>query len=252
MEVIFDKIYCISYLERMDRRNFMEFQFKILGLLNKVEFINAFDFSKILPKEVLNGVNKNVNEFPIFGCALSHYKCVKHAKLFGYKKILILEDDICFNKNFEIIYKYFNFLPKDWDYIKYMYKWNEKPLDNIILEKSVGYINLHTGILGDSNTNAGAYALNEKAIDLYLEIVENEKLNTSDYIKYFFTDFKNSPLNSYVPGAQVCLQSIYLSEDNLYTCDENIPYYGIPLFYINIDDFFHPETKFDSLLKKGR
>ena len=53
MNVIFDKIYCISYLERMDRRRFMEYQFNILGILDKVEFINAFDFSKILPEDVL-------------------------------------------------------------------------------------------------------------------------------------------------------------------------------------------------------
>ena len=252
MNVIFDKIYCISYLERMDRRRFMEYQFNILGILDKVEFINAFDFSKILPEDVLKGVHENIQKFPIFGCALSHYKCVKHAKLFGYKKILILEDDMCFSKNLTLIHKYFNALPHDWDYIKYMYRWLEKPLDPKQFENKIQYINLKSGILGNANVNAGAYALNEKAIDLYLEITESNKLNTSDYIKYFFSDFKDSPLNSYVPCALICVQNIYLDEKCYYTTDENIPQYGIPLLYFNIDDFFQPETKFDSLLKKGR
>ena len=93
------------------------------GEFDKVEFVNAFDLSKILPEKILDDVNKNVSLFPIFGCVLSHYTCVKSAKLFGYKKILILEDDMCFLKNKETLELFFNNLPDDWDYIKYMYVW---------------------------------------------------------------------------------------------------------------------------------
>ena len=45
-------------------------------------------------------------------------------------------------------------------------------------------------MFGDNNTNAGIYALNERAIDLYLSICEKNKLNTSDYIKFFLIHLK--------------------------------------------------------------
>lgn len=248
MNISFDKIYCISYLERMERREFMEYQFKELGIFDKVEFVNALDLSKILPEKILDDVNKNVSLFPIFSCALSHYTCVKSAKLFGYKKILILEDDMCFLKNKETLELFFNNLPDDWDYIKYMYVWY---FNTIKLNENILYYPLNSGMFGDNNTNAGIYALNERAIDLYLSICEKNKLNTSDYIKFFFNSFKNSPLKSYIPSKLICTQYLYLIDENKYK-PGNVKQFGHPMFDFNSNDFYLPKTKLKSILNNNR
>ncbi|MEG1142328.1 MAG: glycosyltransferase family 25 protein [Clostridia bacterium] len=115
----FDKIYCINLITRPDRKKFAQKQFKELGL--KVEFYEAFpyDFSS----KIIDTLNKEkiwyFNKPNEFGCFMSHYNILKKSYIKGYEKILILEDDICFHKNFnEEIKKYIYNIPLNWEVMR--------------------------------------------------------------------------------------------------------------------------------------
>ncbi|MDQ1335019.1 MAG: hypothetical protein QG552_1969 [Thermodesulfobacteriota bacterium] len=78
----FDKIYCISLVERPDRRKEAKVQFNAVGLLGKVEFVL-------------------VNKHP-FDCEQgiyeSHILCMRKGLQANAANIVIFEDDICFDR----------------------------------------------------------------------------------------------------------------------------------------------------------
>ena len=78
----FDAIYCINLDKRPDRWEWVKKEFEKMGIEDKVKRFPAFDVNK-----------KHV------GCALSHRYIIKLAKENKYNNVLILEDDIYFNKN---------------------------------------------------------------------------------------------------------------------------------------------------------
>lgn len=90
------KIFCINLEKRLDRKN------NIINIFNQynipIEFFKAIDGSKINLEKY-----KNINNYGIIGCALSHY--LLYEKLLNdpdYNQYLIIEDDIQLINNFDI------------------------------------------------------------------------------------------------------------------------------------------------------
>ena len=109
----FDNIYCLNLDSRKDRWQKMEAKFKILGIgaqrFSAIDgnSIDDSEFEKIMVKanpEGLVGRDRDVkgvfgNKFAL-GCLLSHLKIYNDAKEKGFKRILILEDDVLFAEDF--------------------------------------------------------------------------------------------------------------------------------------------------------
>jgi GR25 family glycosyltransferase involved in LPS biosynthesis len=77
----FGKIYCISLVERTDRRERAAREFAAVGLGERVEF-------HVVPK----------HRDPEQGCYESHLACMKKGVESGAERILIFEDDIQFDR----------------------------------------------------------------------------------------------------------------------------------------------------------
>ena len=91
----FDKIYCINLDRRKDKWNVVNKRF-IQSKIN-IERFSAIDGDDI-PIDMIKKHSKlNKNEI---GCMLSHYAIIKDAESKKYKRILILEDDVIFFKDF--------------------------------------------------------------------------------------------------------------------------------------------------------
>ena len=101
----FDYVYCLN----LDRKlqNFLNIKEKcdLIGLkINRFSAVDGNNIHESILKQY-NGINKYA-----VGCLLSHYNIIKDAKKNGYKKVLILEDDILFCNNFHE--KFNDFLSK--------------------------------------------------------------------------------------------------------------------------------------------
>jgi GR25 family glycosyltransferase involved in LPS biosynthesis len=78
----FDRIYCISLEEREDRRRSAVVQFAKVGLENRVEFVIV----KRHPVDVEQGIYE------------SHMTCLRRGLAAGAQRIVVFEDDVCFDR----------------------------------------------------------------------------------------------------------------------------------------------------------
>jgi len=102
--ITWDKIFVINLARRPDRKKSMEEFFTIQNIPpTDYKFIEAFDGQT---QSVISQYESNKKSNPSnpiitpghFACLLSHLKAIQLAKSRGYKKIMILEDDVFVNE----------------------------------------------------------------------------------------------------------------------------------------------------------
>lgn len=116
----FDKIYLLTMANRKERKNSVLKQFKEIGIYDELMDSGKFEIVETVPlpitQKAMNcmGMSGDIdfsyevpNEHKIgqFMCASEHYKMIKRSLINGYERILILEDDVCFFKDFKYIMK---------------------------------------------------------------------------------------------------------------------------------------------------
>jgi hypothetical protein len=98
----FDKAYCISLEERLDRRQEAERQFRSVSLANKVEFVIV----KKHPTDIERGIYE------------SHLECLRRGIGAGARNMLVFEDDVVFDRfSIEVLADCVHFLSThdDWN-----------------------------------------------------------------------------------------------------------------------------------------
>jgi hypothetical protein len=103
VNIIWDKIYIINLKRRPERKEIMRIQMEEFGITN-YEFIEAIDSydEKILTEytNLKNNNNTIIISAGHYGCLKSHIKAILKAKKENIENIMILEDDITFDKDF--------------------------------------------------------------------------------------------------------------------------------------------------------
>lgn len=188
----FDKIYVISLITNKDRQEFVTYQMNELGL--DFEFIYGTDFNNITYDYFGNKIN-----YPLtyncpyripgsFGCTITHYNAVLYAYYLGYNNVLILEDDICFIKDKQLIEYYLNNIPQDADFVTWNPRFEFKKEFNIVADKirnaNESWILLENSIIG--LLGGLMYGImNRDSMKLYIDNQHN-RLKLSDHIDGFF------------------------------------------------------------------
>ena len=111
----FDKIYCLNLDFRKNKwikskRAFIRFNIKAQRFSASSFRSNEVraQFMTLLEKFPDRKTRRNkaiINELGAMGCLMSHIRILKDAKKNGYDRVLILEDDFIFAKNFDKIFK---------------------------------------------------------------------------------------------------------------------------------------------------
>jgi glycosyl transferase family 25 len=132
----FEKIYCINLEKRKDRWNEVSKEFQKINC--NVEKFVAIDGEKLEASAYIYRGE--------LGCYMSHMVILKDMINNNYSKILVFEDDVVFNDDFNAKFDYYyNQLPNDWD-IVYMSGNHttslEKITDNIY--KTNGTLAMHS------------------------------------------------------------------------------------------------------------
>lgn len=261
MKTQFEKIYVLSLITNHSRQEFIKHQFNELGI--EFEFLYGSTFYNII-----NDAHGNKIEFPnvwpwkehgsgrSFGCTLSHYNAVSFAYELGYNNVLIIEDDICFIKNKELIEYYLNNIPEDADFITWDTRFSWEPQYNEflniikydldkLLNKQVNNNFIELTNHWHALCGGMMYGLmNRNTMKLYLDN-QNNKFTISDKVQNIFETSNDSKIKRYMGTHCICLGQ-YLLENWFNDAYQTIGYcYKTPYEYIDkldINNFFKPNN----------
>ena len=123
----FDKIYVINLVNRPERKKFIENELKAIGIYDelvatdKLEWVEAVKLpitQKAMDCMYQSGdvdfsYSNQSQKVGQFMCSSEHYRVIKKSIYKGYKRILVLEDDVCIMKNFQHIMRALEQVPDD-------------------------------------------------------------------------------------------------------------------------------------------
>lgn len=243
MKLPFDTVYVLTLPSYKNRYTFMYKQLKKLDIKFKIifgtDFYNIKNDSKnntIIYPDIWN--DGTITTGKDFSCTILHYNAVYQAYELGFNNILIMEDDICFKKDKNLIEYCFNNIPDDADFVTYdprfyfdndfkQFKNDINNTNDLYFRDNGQYQSMFGGML---------YAImNRQTMKLYLE---NQRTNLamSDHVRGLFM---NVSINKYVSTRCICTDQyniktnfdVYKPYRNNYK-DKEI---------LNISDFYIPE-----------
>jgi len=190
----FSKIYCINLDKRVDRYEESLIEFKKLNI--DVERVSAIDGKSIFKP----GLNWSAGAY---GLLLTHIKLMESVISNKYDNVLILEDDVMFNNNFnEIFNERISALPNDWDFLYlggnnlfHRGRFTLVNKDKNFIINSSNYYTLNYELCKTTWTQcAHAVAINSKIYNLLMQEISR---NLTQPIDVTFCGLQNSGCNAY-------------------------------------------------------
>lgn len=176
IESRFDKTHILNMVNRPDRRELIEYQFREMGLELPDTGSNYFRYyyGTTFPHNALiaNAFNQSgkgrftkANEYD---CARNHYAIVKICYELGCKHCLVLEDDILFLTDITTISEYIQQMPPDYDICQFG-AFTYQPEIKKYTENTDAYWVMHptSGLW-----NCSMYALSRKGMEFYLAFMD--------------------------------------------------------------------------------
>lgn len=216
MKLPFEEVYLLNLVERQDRYDIMHKQFDALNIKVKDYRVVKHPFFDVLANKCLN--NDTPIEIPslyigsggVLSCTREHYTLIKSAYLRGVNSICIIEDDISFLKNINILEDYFNNLPDNWDILRICSLRGKKEEEICKLYPNIKWIPEINRAWG-----TGCYALNRKAMEYIIKCLDmcytpidfplymmNNKLFMDTIYQCKDVDIF---INCYIPNIPICL-----------------------------------------------
>ena len=270
MKTQFDKIYVISLISNKDRQEFikqqmndLEIDFEFIYGINFTHFKKDFAFEDIKYPKVYGFDNNQSPEGLVrsYGCTMSHYRAVVQAYELGYNNVLIIEDDICFIKDKELLKYYLNNIPQDCDVMLYVPRAPRQHtvsifIKNILINKSNKkyFYNISNNWENDIDVQNDGYSneaifgaicyglMNRKTMKLYLDYQRNE-LRAADLINDIFTCNTYTDIIKYIPTK--CIATDQFNIYNNFDVDKNnLGFQNIYKYTENlfIDKFYIPQN----------
>ena len=229
----FEECYLVNLVERPDRLEYMQKQFKELNCEDEIILHRAVKhpdwvmeiFKKSLNKNDWYEKCKSRMDVPhsTSGC-LEQYSIIKSAYLRGVKTLLIIEDDCGLIKDRSVLEEYFNNLPTDWDVLRINCLRGQRTQDYINDfkdEYSYWYPQIN------SLWGAGAYALSRNGMkymldwfDMYFDAIDVPLAfgNTTKKISNleFFEKTDTTGVKFYIPAIPLGLCSEMSLESDLH------------------------------------
>lgn len=206
---IVDHIYCIharQYENRLD---------ELIYELNRVNILNSgiFDLVQVdVYSHFWNGVHD---------CSFNHVSCMKDAISKGYERILILEDDVRFLTDLNLINYYIENFPKDANLVllDYVFGFFPHEVERIhILRSDNAYI--------DFNTLGAVYSAAAYIVDTTMMAHLTSNIEHIDYKcpPDYFTFYRENSidhdvdiqLRRYVPKYNVAIQKTYMANMRMF------------------------------------
>lgn len=220
----FDAIYCISLADNISRRDDLKKELSRVGILNSNIFHWKITVKNELYKYIWNNPSLKANKwwFHLTGtlnCTLEHYAVYKECLALGYKRVLILEDDIVFLKDTKEIQKAIDNIPKNYDILKFnsYFSGTEEEIQKVINDNKINDYYFDYSSL--QQISAACYAVSAKAM-LILSKYQETFYQPSDAILNVQNTEIDSKLVRVSTIKDICIQNFTYKDDLKYEDDE--------------------------------
>lgn len=204
-----DAIYCIHFIPYKDRKVLCDEELDFMDILHSPIFKYHYTYRDNLQYIILNNINtvvpdyKNERKDLALNCILAYHSIFRESQEFGYKRILIIEDDITFVRDKDRMIDTLEHLPEEWDYIQFdkvMSKSLEPMLDT--LQRGPYFHGNYTG--GYWGT---AFCMwGEKSFDLCIKLIEDH-LIVSDWLLVNRDDDRVNNMKRFVAARHLLYQA---------------------------------------------
>lgn len=205
----FDGIYALCCEKYQERIPHLKEELKRVDLLDRVEIkIDLKNpFIDYLAKNIRYGM---AGRSHWFRCGYSHYKVILEALYAGKQHILMMEDDIAFLKDKNLLARFVNSLPANYDFAMFDKSWRidqSSSFDKAQFEWH-GFIKFHS---------SGCYAMSRKGMEKYVRLYEDSlaKGTVMNNDQYFDRKYLGDELVLYAAYPNVAMQNRFNSLSNL-------------------------------------
>ena len=220
----FDAIYCISLADNISRRDDLKKELKRVGILDSKVFHWKITVKNELYKYIWNNPSLKANKwwFHLTGtlnCTLEHYAVYKECLALGYKRVLILEDDVVFLKDIKEIQKAIDNIPQNYDILKFnsYFSGTEEEIQKVINDNKINDYYFDYSSL--QQISAACYAVSSKAM-LILSKYQETFYQPSDAILNVQNTEIDSKLVRVSTIKDICIQNFTYKDDLKYEDDE--------------------------------
>lgn len=220
----FDAIYCISLADNITRRDDLKKELSRVGILNSNIFHWKITVKNELYKYIWNNPSLKANKwwFHLTGtlnCTLEHYAVYKECLALGYKRVLILEDDIVFLKDIKEIEKAIDNIPENYDILKFnsYFSGTEGEIQKVINDNKINDYYFDYSSL--QQISAACYAVSSKAM-IILSKYQETFYQPSDAILNVQNTEIDSKLVRVSTIKDICIQNFTYKDDLKYEDDE--------------------------------
>ena len=220
----FDAIYCISLADNISRRDDLKKELSRVGILNLNIFHWKITVKNELYKYIWNNPSLKANKwwFHLTGtlnCTLEHYAVYKECLALGYKRVLILEDDVVFLKDIKEIEKAIDNIPENYDILKFnsYFSGTEGEIQKVINDNKINDYYFDYSSL--QQISAACYAVSSKAM-IILSKYQETFYQPSDAILNVQNTEIDSKLVRVSTIKDICIQNFTYKDDLKYEDDE--------------------------------
>lgn len=185
----FDHIFCLHYVGHSDRYIRISKEFERVGILGSGIFSWHMAVDSPFKRKMYKTLPVNsaylsyFSDYKYADIMLNHYYVMKEALAFGYKKILVFENDICMLKDTSLIEKTLDNAPKDanivlYDYFEYKSDNKHSAIGDFIRLKNDKSI-YHSGAM---------YLMDTLALSTYVQTIEKQFYAIDDLWNKFDKD----------------------------------------------------------------
>lgn len=213
MKLPFDKIYCLHLSDNTNRYTHMINEFKRLGIESQVDFwwtckrpisTKIGNYLTELHTDFLDNIYNTNNRVygGVFNCAFEHYTIIKTSYERGFNSILIIEDDIKFINNINLIEWTFNNLPDNYCCVKFygsVYIWMQQPYYIFDYNKQQDFSNKN---FTNKCYSTALYCLDRTGMKKYIDAFDKQ-IRPADMI---FEDFLS---DIYYVKQPLCISQIF-------------------------------------------
>ena len=204
-----DAIWCISYIKYKNRREECEKELEFMDILHSPIFNYYYTFTNKFEYMVLDQVKPAFRDYHnhrrdiALNVMMAYHNLLRMAQDFGYKKVLIVEDDLRFVRDKQRMIDTLEHLPEEWDYIQF---------DKIQNHENYKMLSsLEPGPYFNANYTGGYWGTafcmwGNKGIDVAVEVFEKDMV-VSDYVLANRDDPRLNGLKRFVPTRHLMWQA---------------------------------------------